>query len=154
MQNVEEIWRLVEAKRSEFCALSDLIWDTPELNFTEYRSAEAHRAMLEREGFRVTAGIAGMPTAVIRELQPPTVHEVRELQTALGLVAAESGICLVPASVKQFRRDNVEYRPLDEEKAISPIIMSSRKGDRSPEVALILKLIREMYRKDGITFGE
>jgi len=89
-----------------------------------------------------------------RELQPPAVHEVREMQTALGLVAAESGICLVPASVERFRRDNVEYRPLDEEKAISPIIMSSRKGDRSPEVALILKLIREMYRKDGITFGE
>jgi len=89
-----------------------------------------------------------------RELQPPAVHEVREMQTALGLVAAQSGICLVPASVERFRRDNVEYRPLDEEKAISPIIMSSRKGDRSPEVALILKLIREMYRKDGITFGE
>jgi hypothetical protein len=31
--------------------------------------------------------------------------------------------------------------------------MSNRKGDKSPEIALILKLIREIYRKAGITFG-
>jgi len=53
-----------------------------------------------------------------RELQPPAVHEVREMQPALGLVAAETGICLVPTPVERFRRDNVESRPLDEEKAI------------------------------------
>jgi LysR family transcriptional regulator, benzoate and cis,cis-muconate-responsive activator of ben and cat genes len=88
-----------------------------------------------------------------RGLKPPVVHEVREVQTALGLVAAEAGVCLVPASVERLRRDNVVYRPLDEEKAVSPIIMSTRKGDRSPEIALILRLIREMYRKAGIAFG-
>jgi DNA-binding transcriptional LysR family regulator len=86
-------------------------------------------------------------------LKPPAVFEVRELQTALGLVAAEVGICLVPVSVERLRRDNVAYRPLDEEKAVSPIIMSTRKGDRSPELALILKLIREIYRKAGLTIG-
>ncbi len=88
-----------------------------------------------------------------RGLKPPALHEVRELQTALGLVAAETGVCLVPASVERLRRDNVSYRPLDEEKAVSPVIMSSRTGDKSPEIALILRLIREMYRKEGITFG-
>ena len=89
-----------------------------------------------------------------RGLKPAVVHEVRELQTALGLVAAESGVCLVPASVERLRRDNVVYRPLDEAGAVSPIIMSTRKGDRSPDIALILRLIREMYRKEeGICFG-
>jgi len=87
------------------------------------------------------------------ELRPPAVHEVGELQTALGLVAAETGVCLVPASVERLRRDNVMYRPLAEENAASPVLMSTRKGDRSPEIALILKLIREMYRKEGIAFG-
>jgi DNA-binding transcriptional LysR family regulator len=86
-------------------------------------------------------------------LKPPAVHEVRELQTALGLVAAEAGVCLVPASVDRLRRDNVAYRPMHAVEAFSPIIMSSRKGDRSPELALILKLIRQMYRKEGIVFG-
>jgi LysR family transcriptional regulator, benzoate and cis,cis-muconate-responsive activator of ben and cat genes len=86
-------------------------------------------------------------------LKPPAVHEVRELQTALGLVAAEVGVCLVPMSVERLRRDNVVYRPMDAVQAVSPVIMSTRKGDRSPELALILKLIRQMYRKDGIIFG-
>lgn len=88
-----------------------------------------------------------------RGLKPPVVHEVRELQTALGLVAAGSGISLVPASVERLRRDNVVYRLLDEVKAVSPVIMSTRKGDKSAEIALILKLIREMYRSEGIAFG-
>ena len=86
-------------------------------------------------------------------IRPPAVHEVRELQTALGLVAAEAGVCLVPASVERLRRDNVAYRSMDAVDAVSPIIMSSRKGDRSPEIALVLKLIRQMYRKVGIVFG-
>jgi LysR family transcriptional regulator, benzoate and cis,cis-muconate-responsive activator of ben and cat genes len=88
-----------------------------------------------------------------RGLKPPAVYEVRELQTALGLVAAEVGVCLVPVSVERLRRDNVVYRPLDEEKAVSPIIMNTRKGDKSPEIAFTMKLIREMYRKEGIAFG-
>ena len=33
---------------------------------------------------------------------------------------------------------------------VSPIIMSSRKGDRSPEIKLVLRLIRQMYRREGI----
>ncbi len=83
----------------------------------------------------------------------PQIHEVRELQTALGLVAAETGICLVPAAVKRLRRDNVGYRPLAEASAVSPIIMSTRRGDRSPEIALILRLVREIYAKEGVSFG-
>ena len=88
-----------------------------------------------------------------RGLKPPGLYEVRELQTALGLVAAGAGVCLVPASVERLRRDDVAYWPLDQEQAVSPIIMSSRKGDRSPEIALILKLIRQIYRKEKIVFG-
>jgi hypothetical protein len=31
--------------------------------------------------------------------------------------------------------------------------MSTHKGDNSPEIAFVAKLIREMYRKKGIPFG-
>lgn len=89
-----------------------------------------------------------------REVRPSVVHEVKELQTALGLVAAESGIAVVPASVERLRRDNVAYMALDEPDAISPIIMSHRRDDSSPEIALILKLIKRMYRDEAITFGQ
>ncbi len=88
-----------------------------------------------------------------RGLLPAVVHEVKELQTALGLVAAESGVCLVPASVERLRRDNVVYRALDEPGAVSPVIMSTRKGDRNPEISVMLRVIREMYRKAGLAFG-
>jgi DNA-binding transcriptional LysR family regulator len=88
-----------------------------------------------------------------RGIKPTDIHEVRELQTALGLVAAESGICLVPASVERLRRDNVIYRALDEPGAVSPVIMSTRRGDKNPELPVMLRVIREMYRKAGITFG-
>ncbi len=88
-----------------------------------------------------------------RVLKPKRLHEVRELQTALGLVAADTGVCIVPASVERLRRDNVVYRPLGEPEAISPIIMSTRKGDRSPEIGLILRIVKDLYRKEGIAFG-
>ncbi len=88
-----------------------------------------------------------------RGLRPTAVFEVREFQTALGLVAAETGVCLVPASVERLRRDGVAYRPLDEVGAVSPVIMSSRKGEPSPEVELILRLLRQIYVEEGIVFG-
>ena len=86
-------------------------------------------------------------------LKPRAVNEVRELQTALGLVAAGMGLALVPAAVERLGREGVAYRALDEEGAVSPIFMSSRRGDKSPEAALVLRLVREMYRDEGIQFG-
>ena len=80
-----------------------------------------------------------------RNLRPPLIHEVRELQTALALVATGLGICLVPATVEELRRDGVVYRKLDEPTAVSPIILSVRNGDGSREVATITRLIRQLY---------
>jgi DNA-binding transcriptional LysR family regulator len=88
-----------------------------------------------------------------RGLKPDAVHEVRELQTALGLVAAETGVCLVPVSVTRLRRDNVEYRDLDDPTAISPNIMSCRKNDSSPDLASILGLLRDIYAEQNIALG-
>lgn len=87
-------------------------------------------------------------------LKPAALHEVRELQTALGLVVAEAGVCLVPASVGQLRRDRLAYKPLEQDDAVSPIFMSCRKDDTSPEIARMLELIRDVYDKEGIAFGQ
>ena len=38
MQNTEEIWRLVDARRDDFEALSDRVWGMPELCYGEVRS--------------------------------------------------------------------------------------------------------------------
>lgn len=88
-----------------------------------------------------------------RGLKPVAVHEVRELQTALGLVAAETGVCLVPVSVTRLRRDNVAYRDLDDPTAISPNIISCRKNDTSTDLACILNLLADIYAEQKIAFG-
>lgn len=83
-----------------------------------------------------------------RALEPAYALEVRELQTALGLVAAGMGVCVVPASVLRLRRDDVVYRPLTDEGLASPLIMSARRGDRSEELALIRRLLRELLPRE------
>lgn len=89
-----------------------------------------------------------------RQLRLGLVHEVREMQTALGLVAAESGVSLVPACVEKLKRDNVRYLPIDAPDALSPIIMSTRRDTPAPEAAVMLKIVKAMYRDAGIVFGQ
>src|SRR6185369_1692020 len=67
MQNSEKIWELVDARKDAYEALSDRVWEMPEICYTEYRSVAEHRAMLEAEGFRITENLAGIPTAVMGE---------------------------------------------------------------------------------------
>jgi len=74
------------------------------------------------------------------DLQPKLFREVRELQTAIGLVAAEAGVTLVPSSVQRLQRSDVAYRPVAEKGAVSPIILSWRASDRSAAVELLIQL--------------
>lgn len=81
-------------------------------------------------------------------IEPRVVHETRELQIAIGLVAAEEGMAIVPESVRRARTHDVAYRDLVEP-ATSPIIMSHRPGDRSPELALMSSIIARQYAEWG-----
>src|SRR5438477_3176102 len=67
MDNSERIWRIVDDKKDAFEALSDRIWGMPELQYLEHRSVAEHIKELEREGFRITRDLAGIPTAVMGE---------------------------------------------------------------------------------------
>lgn len=80
-------------------------------------------------------------------IRPAEVLEVREIQTALGLVAAESGLCIIPSSARQMRSD-VHYRAIDSPRAVSPVIFSHRAGDSSRYLDLVRKLIRDMYAEN------
>ncbi|SDR11202.1 aminobenzoyl-glutamate utilization protein B [Rhizobiales bacterium GAS113] len=90
MRNSEDVWRLVEAKEPLFADLSDRVWATPELNYQEQRSAAAHAAMLEQQGFKVTTGIAGIPTAMIGEAGEggPVIAIMGEFDALPGLSQA------------------------------------------------------------------
>jgi DNA-binding transcriptional LysR family regulator len=79
-----------------------------------------------------------------RGLEPRVAHEARELQTAVGLVAAEEGVCIVPVSVQKSRVEGVRYKRLLDP-ATSPIIMSYRVNDKMPELGLMADVIARMY---------
>ncbi|MEX6632307.1 LysR family transcriptional regulator [Hyphococcus lacteus] len=77
--------------------------------------------------------------------QPKSIVEVRELQTAIGLVAAYEGICIVPESVQRLRRDDIAYAPITDSEAQSPIMMIHRVGDVTSELTALIKISRELH---------
>jgi aminobenzoyl-glutamate utilization protein B len=102
MRNADAVWGIVDGKAAAFADLSDRVWDTPETNYEEYRSSAAHAAMLEAEGFRVSQGIADLPTAVMGEAgeDGPVIAILGEFDALPGL-SQEAGSAeqrpLVPA---------------------------------------------------------
>ena len=81
-------------------------------------------------------------------LKVSNLIEVRELQTAIGLVAAHAGFCIVPESVQRLRRDDVCYLPLVETSARSPIMMIHRAGDISAELERLIAISCEIHAHD------
>ena len=67
MDNRSDIWRGVDAIKRRFIALSDKVWATPEVCYTEARSSAEHLAELRHQGFRITENVAGIPTALMGE---------------------------------------------------------------------------------------
>ncbi|WP_225010425.1 MULTISPECIES: LysR family transcriptional regulator [Novosphingobium] len=79
--------------------------------------------------------------------------EVRELQTAIGLVAAHVGFCIVPESVQRLRRDDVRYVPIADRNARSPIMMMHRMGDITPELGTLIDISCELHAKSAHGHG-
>ncbi|MCI8453274.1 MAG: amidohydrolase [Lachnospiraceae bacterium] len=53
----------VEEKKEQIVKLSDQVFAFAEIGFCEFKTAALYKEVLEQEGFSVTMGIAGMPTA-------------------------------------------------------------------------------------------
>lgn len=64
-----------------------------------------------------------------RGLKIRVVQETNELQTALGLVASNLGITLVPEQVRNVQRQGIDYVPLADTSLTTPVICSRRKGE-------------------------
>jgi aminobenzoyl-glutamate utilization protein B len=93
MKNTEQIWDLVDAKREDFLALSDRVWGTPEICYTEFKSVAEHTAMLKAQGFKVTEDYCGIPTAVMGEAGEggPVIAILGEYDALPGL-SQEAGV--------------------------------------------------------------
>ena len=80
-----------------------------------------------------------------KKVYPSETYEVQSLQTALGLVAAGVGYCVMPTGARI--RSDLHYRLIAEEEKVSiPIVFSHRKKDSSWYVGAFLELIEKLYR--------
>jgi DNA-binding transcriptional LysR family regulator len=81
-------------------------------------------------------------------LEPQTILEVQELQTAMVMAAAGAGTCIVPASVQRLSQSDLIFRRLATE-VTSPIVMSHRIGDSSPQLRTLFRTFVELYTEWG-----
>lgn len=91
--NGAPVWNEVEKRTPRLKAVADTIWETPEINFTEFRASDEHARLLSEEGFRVNRGIAGLPTAIEAEAGSggPVIAILGEFDALPGL-SQEAGI--------------------------------------------------------------
>jgi aminobenzoyl-glutamate utilization protein B len=67
MSVLDEISKAVDERGEEFTALSDQIWDNPELRWNEHNSMAAQIQVAQRAGFTIQRQVAGIPTAFSAE---------------------------------------------------------------------------------------
>jgi aminobenzoyl-glutamate utilization protein B len=60
-------WKWIDDKQKHLAEMSDKIWGYAELGLWETRSSKLIADELEKNGFKVKQGIAGMPTAFVAE---------------------------------------------------------------------------------------
>ena len=62
-----EMMKFLDTLREELVAVNQEIWTFAELGLEEHRSAARLVGVLKKAGFKVTEGVAGMPTAFVAE---------------------------------------------------------------------------------------
>ncbi|HEY1665066.1 MAG TPA: amidohydrolase [Trebonia sp.] len=95
MTILDEISKAVDERGGEFTALSDQIWDNPELRWNEFASVTAQIEVAERAGFTVQRQVAGIPTAFYAEhgTGGPVIAILGEFDSLAGL-SQESGVAV------------------------------------------------------------
>ena len=85
--NKHEMWEYVKKIETQFHNLSDRIWETPETCYMEQKSMGAYLSELEKNNFKITKGIAGIPTAFVGECGSgePVIAFLGEFDALAGL---------------------------------------------------------------------
>lgn len=66
-KNVDQILTELDGQSQNFSNIAHTIWNYAELGYQEVKSSALLQSTLEKEGFKVEAGVAGIPTAFIAE---------------------------------------------------------------------------------------
>lgn len=85
-----------------------------------------------------------------RRIEFKSITEVSCLQTALGLVAAAEGLCIIP-TMARIRQD-IHYRQFEDDKLNSPIILSYRKNDSSWYIQGLKDSILQTHQDNQLLF--
>ena len=84
----EKAWDWIDENRKHIVELSDRIWEYAELGLVEDKSNKLLADELERQGFEVERGVAGMPTAFVAKWsngEGPTIGLMGEYDALPGL---------------------------------------------------------------------
>jgi aminobenzoyl-glutamate utilization protein B len=63
----DDILKYLDSMRGDLVSVNQDIWNFAELGLQEHRSAARLIGVLQKAGFKVTAGVSGMPTAFVAE---------------------------------------------------------------------------------------
>lgn len=74
MEMVNEIKKLVDAKKEAFLHAGDLVWEYAEIGFKEFQSAKALTDVLKAEGFAVEEGSCRNPHCLCSQLGRRQAH--------------------------------------------------------------------------------
>ena len=80
----EEYLKVIDEKSEEIGRISDDIWDSPETSFEEYTASALLVEKLRENGFSVTVGVSGIPTAFAATFGEGRPH--------LGILAEYDGL--------------------------------------------------------------
>ena len=59
----DKVIQSLDAQASEFTKVAKQIWENPELGYLEEKSSTLLKGELEKAGFKIESGVAGIPTA-------------------------------------------------------------------------------------------
>ena len=85
--NADAMLATLDARAAHYADVAKQIWGFAEVGYQETRSSALLRSELERAGFRMTAGVAGMPTAFTAEYGSgkPVIAIIGEFDALPGL---------------------------------------------------------------------
>ena len=98
-----DVLKTIDDKAPDLIRIADAIWDFAELGFQETRSAKMQADYLEAQGFQVTMGAGGIPTAFVAEWG--------EGRPYIGFLGEYDALAGVSQEVSAERKPRVEGGP-------------------------------------------
>ena len=85
-------------------------------------------------------------------LEPKNLTVVDDIQLALGLAAAGEGLCIVPESAKTVQFKHLNYIPILDDDAVSPVFLIIRNADHSEYIRSLLDSVYQVYDLEAIKY--